>query len=113
MRFGRPLAVGTVIEVLSSVCYVATWELIYYKLAPDFVPKYQAYELGKAREAGLSAQAIEKKKAELDNFWEMYKNPAINAAITFGEPLPVALVVALVSAGVLARGSGPPRTQSK
>ena len=33
----------------------------------------------------------------------MYKNPLVNVGITFLEPLPVALVVALVSAGVLSR----------
>jgi hypothetical protein len=43
------------------------------------------------------------KKVELDKFEKMYRNPAINAAFTFLEPLPVALVVALVSAGVLSR----------
>ena len=37
---------------------------------------------------------------------------SINAAITFGEPLPVALVVALISAGVLARGIRPRRMHS-
>jgi hypothetical protein len=41
----------------------------------------------------------------------MYQNPVYNAAITFLEPLPVGLVIALVSAGVLRRkrtGSGAP-----
>jgi hypothetical protein len=33
----------------------------------------------------------------------MYKNPLYNAAFTFMEPLPVGLIVALVSAGVLSR----------
>jgi hypothetical protein len=33
----------------------------------------------------------------------MYKNPAVNVAITFLEPLPVALLMALVSAGMLSR----------
>ena len=33
----------------------------------------------------------------------MYQNPVINAAFTILEPLPVALVIALVSAGVLSR----------
>jgi uncharacterized protein (TIGR03382 family) len=33
----------------------------------------------------------------------MYNNPAVNIAVTFLEPLPVALVMALVSAGVLSR----------
>jgi hypothetical protein len=40
---------------------------------------------------------------ELAEFAELYRNPAINAAITFLEPLPVGLVMALVTAGVLGR----------
>ncbi|HLB11240.1 MAG TPA: DUF4199 domain-containing protein [Gemmatimonadaceae bacterium] len=103
VRFGRALAVGALIGVVASLCYVATWELIYYKLDPDFIAKYQTYELTKARKAGASAEAIAKKKADLDKFAELYKNPAINAAITFLEPLPVALIMTLVTAGVLSR----------
>ena len=107
--FGRALAVGALIGLVASLCYVATWELIYYKLDPDFIAKYQTYELAKAREAGANEEAIAKKKADLEKFAELYKNPAINAAITFLEPLPVALIVTLVTAGVLSRsrkGSG-------
>lgn len=37
---------------------------------------------------------------------ELYKNPAFNAAITFLEPLPVGLIIALVSAGILRRRRG-------
>jgi Na+/glutamate symporter len=103
VRFGRAFAVGALIAVVASLCYVATWEVIYFKLAPDFVAKYQAHALEKARAGGASDAAIAKQKAELDKFAELYKNPAINAAITFVEPLPVALIVALVSAGVLSR----------
>jgi hypothetical protein len=40
---------------------------------------------------------------EQDKFEKMYQNPAINAAFTILEPLPVALIIALVSAGVLSR----------
>lgn len=101
--FGRAFAVGALITVVASLCYVATWEVIYYKLAPDFGAKYQAYELEKARAGGASEEALARKKAELDKYTAMYKNPAINAAITFLEPLPVALVVALVSAAALSR----------
>jgi hypothetical protein len=103
VRFGRALAVGALIAAVGSVCYVATWELIYYKLQPDFLVRYQTYELAKAREAGQTEEAIARKKVELDKFAVLYKNPAINIALTFLEPLPVALVVVLVSAGVLSR----------
>ena len=103
VRFGRAFAVGTLIAVLASLCYVATWEVIYFKLTPDFMTKYQAHMLDKARANGENAEAIARKKAEMDKFAELYRNPAINAAITFLEPLPVALIVTLVSAGVLSR----------
>ena len=85
------------------MCYVATWEVMYFKFMPDFMTKYGVRELEKARAAGASEAALARKKVELDNFEKMYQNPAINAAVTILEPLPVALVVALVSAGVLSR----------
>jgi len=99
--FGRAFVVGAMIAAISSACYVATWEVIYFNFTPDFMEKYQAHELEKARADGATPEAIARKKAEMDHFAEMYQNPAINAAMTFMEPLPVALIVALVSAGVL------------
>ena len=101
IRFGRAFVVGALIAAISSACYVATWEVIYFNFAPDFLEKYQAHELEKARADGESEAAIARRKAELDRLAEMYQNPAINAAMTFMEPLPVALIVALVTAGVL------------
>src|SRR5256885_2829360 len=99
VRFGRALAVGALIALISSLCYVATWEVMYFKFMPDFLSKYQAHQLEKARAGGASEAAIAKQKAEMDKFGEMYKNPVINSAMTLVEPLPVGLVIALVSAG--------------
>ena len=117
LGFGRAFAVAVLISVVASLCYVATWEVIYWKLSPDFGTKYQAHVLDKARKNGESEEAIARKKAELDRFIELYRNPAINASITFLEPLPVALVVSLVSAGVLSRrknaSSGQPGAVSR
>src|SRR5438876_11052794 len=104
VRFGRVFAVGALIAVISSVCYVATWEVMYFKFMPDFLSKYQAHALEKARAGGASEDVIAKQKAEMDKLAEMYKNPVVNAAMTFVEPLPVGLVIALVSAGILSRG---------
>ena len=96
-------AVGSLIAVLASLCYVATWEVIYYNFAPDFIEKYREHAIAKAHADGESEAAIAEKTAKMDQLAELYKNPAINAAITFLEPLPVAMIVALVSAGVLSR----------
>lgn len=101
--FGRALAVGSLIVAVASTCYVATWELLYFKLAPDYAARMQTYMVEKARASGESPAAIQQKIAEAQEFMEMYQNPAINAAITFLEPLPVGLVFALVAAGILSR----------
>ena len=101
--FGRALAVGALIGVIASVCYVATWEVMYFKFMPDFMTRYGAHELEKARAEGASEAELVQKKIELDDFERKYQNPAINAAYTFLEPLPVVLIIALVSAGILSR----------
>jgi hypothetical protein len=111
VSFGRAFAVGGLIVIVASACYAATWEVIYFKLSPDFSKKYAAYTIEKAKQSGESQAALDKTVAEMQKFTAMYQNPVYNAAITFLEPLPVGLVFALVSAGVLRRkrtGSGAP-----
>ena len=107
ISFGRAFAVGGLIAVVASLCYVATWEVIYFKLIPNWGVEYRDHLVAKARAEGKSEEAIAKKKAETERFLEMYKNPVFNVAMTFLEPLPVALIVALVSAGVLSRRRKP------
>jgi hypothetical protein len=107
LSFGRAFAVGALIGVVASSCYVLTWEVIYFGTKSDYIEKYQAHMIEKARQAGESPEAIAAKQAEMAKFAEMYRNPLINSAMTFMEPLPVALVIALVSAGVLSRRKKP------
>ena len=112
VRFGRAFAVGALIAVVSSLCYVATWEVSYFTFASDYMTKYQARELEKARAEGAREEALSLKKAEMDKMAVMYRNPAINAAMTLAEPLPVGLVIALVSAGVLSRRKKSPAAET-
>jgi hypothetical protein len=101
--FGRAFKVGALIGIIASLCYVVTWEVVDSRIAPDYLAKYQAHELAEARADGATEEEIAKKKAEFDKFATWYKNPALKAAMTFMEPLPVALVISLISAGVLSR----------
>ena len=103
VTFGRAFKVGLLITAVASVCYVATWQVIYYKFAPDFVDKYAAYAVEKARKAGATDAQIAEKKQEMAEFKEMYRNPLVNIALTLLEPLPVGLLFTLVTAGVLSR----------
>lgn len=103
VTFGRAFIVGLMITLVASACYVATWQLVYHKLAPDFVDKYAAYAMEKAKKSGATAEQIAAQKKEMADFIELYRNPLINIAITLLEPLPVGLVFTLVTAGVLSR----------
>jgi hypothetical protein len=104
VKFGRAFAVGALIALISSAMYTATWEVIYFGgFMPDFIPKYQAHVIESERAKGATPQELEKKTAELNSMAEMYKNPIMNAGMTLLEPLPVGLVVALISAVVLSR----------
>ena len=103
VRFGRAFAVGALIACIASVCYVATWEVIFFKFEPDFMDKFTAHAIDQVKASGASQAVVEQKTAELKRQAELYKNPLINVAWTFIEPLPVGLVIALVSAGVLSR----------
>ena len=101
--FGRAFAVGALIALVASVFYVATWQVVYYKLVPDFGEKYQAHVIEQARAEGASQAAIDEKIADAEKYARWFRNPAINVAVTFIEPLPLGLVVALISAGILRR----------
>lgn len=103
VTFGRAFTVGLMITAVATVCYVATWELIYYKLAPDFVDKYAAYTVEKAKKSGATDAQIAAKTKEMTEFKEMYKNPLVNIAFTLLEPLPVGILFTLVAATVLSR----------
>lgn len=103
VSFGRGLAVGVLIAVISSMCYVATWEVIYFKFIPDFMTRENAHSLDKMKRSGASQAEIQRKTVEMQQFAERYNNPLFNSAVTFVEPLPVGLLIALVSAGALRR----------
>lgn len=103
VTFGRAFKVGALIALVASVCYVATWQVIYFGFKPDFMEKYQAHQIEEARADGETQAQLAKRRAEMEKFAKLYRNPVINAGVTLLEPLPVALVITLVTAGLLSR----------
>jgi hypothetical protein len=103
VSFWRAFLVGAAIGGIACVCYTATWEVLYFNFMPDFADKYAAHTLAVARAHGASAAELAQTQAELARFKQMYANPLVNVAFTFVEPLPVTLLVALISAGLLRR----------
>jgi hypothetical protein len=103
VTFGRAFAVGILIMLVASACYVISWEIVYERFFPDFMSKYAAYALEKAQAAGATAAQLTAQQEEMAKMTEMYQNPFIRAGMTLLEPLPVGLVFTLVTAGVLSR----------
>lgn len=103
ISFGRAFTVGFGITLISCVCYVATWEVIYHTLMPDFVDKYAAHSLDRLRASGATPEKMEAMRVQMADFKKMYDNPFLNIAMTFIEPLPVGLGMTLISAGLLRR----------
>jgi hypothetical protein len=99
--FGRAFSVGILITLIACLCYVATWEVIFYKFTPDFFDKYAARVVATTKASGATADQVEAKRRELAIQGEQYKKPLVNIAYTFIEPFPVGLVFALVCAGML------------
>src|SRR5437879_11356741 len=43
ISFGRAFAVGALITLITSVCYVLTWAIMYFMLMPTFAYDYANY----------------------------------------------------------------------
>ena len=103
VSFGRALAVGVLIVLVASVVYTLAWEIMFFGFMPDYIARYQEHVLEQARASGATAAQLASQRAEMARFAERYRNPAFNVAVTMLEPLPVGLVIALVSAAILRR----------
>jgi hypothetical protein len=103
ISFGKAFVIGISITLISSLCYVVTWEILYFKFMPDFMDKYGAYAIQKLQASGANAAAIQAKVEEIKRYKVLEDNPLTNAAMTFIEPFPVGLIITLASAAILRR----------
>jgi len=101
ITFGKGFQVGILIALISSVCYVATWELIYFKLEPDFCDKHFGAQLERLKASGASPEAVAAEEQKIAGYKKMLDNPVTNAAAAFIEPFPMDLLITLISAAVL------------
>ncbi len=103
ISFGRAFSCGILIALVTTVCYVATWEVLYFNFMPHFMDRYFAAQVHKVQSSGLDPAKTAAQVAAIQHSQELYQNPLINMAYTFMEPLPVGLIITLISAAVLRR----------
>jgi Protein of unknown function (DUF4199) len=101
ISFGRAFAVGILITLISSLCYVITWEILYYNFLPDFWSTWTNYAVDNLRASGASQAIIDAKIQEMKAMKVMMDNPLLNGAMVFIEPFPVGLLITLISAAIL------------
>jgi hypothetical protein len=103
ISFGRAFTCGILITLITTICYVAMWEVLYFNFMPHFMDSYFAAQIHKVQSSGLDPATIAAQVAAIQRSAQLYQNPFINMAYTFIEPFPVGLIITLVSAAVLRR----------
>ena len=101
IKYGRALAIGLLITAISSVCYVIAWMILYKTMMPDFMDKYAAHAVERLKNSGASQAEIDKQVTMMNQYKEMYKNPVMVFFLTFIEPLPVGVIVSVISAFIV------------
>ena len=103
ISFGRAFAAGALMMLIACACYVAMWEGMTATVEKNFAHDYTASMVKHAQDSGLQGAALDAKIAAAHQFEVMYSNPLYRMSMTLLEPLPVGIVMALVTAGILRR----------
>jgi hypothetical protein len=103
ISFGRAFSCGILIALITCICYVAMWEVLYFNFMPHAMDSYFIAQIHKVQSSGLDPATTAAQVAAIRRSQQLYQNPFINMAYTFMEPLPVGLIITLISAAVLRR----------
>ena len=112
ISFGRAFACGILISLITTACYVVMWEILYFNFMPHFMDSYFAAQIQKVQSAGLDSVTTAAQVAAIRHSQQLYQNPLINIAYTIIEPLPVGLIITLISAALLSRKTTKPNSSA-
>lgn len=102
ISFGRAFTVGILITLITCAFYVISWEILYYTVLHDFPEKYGNYLVEKSRASGATPEQMAQQQEEIKQMKALLDNPLLGPAVIFiSEPLPVGLVMTLISAAIL------------
>lgn len=103
ISFGRALGCGLLITAITCACYVVTWEIVFFKFMSHSMDGYFAAQVRRVQTSGVDPSVAAAKIAAIRHSQQLYLNPFVNMAYTLIEPLPVGVVITLVSAALLRR----------
>lgn len=97
ISFGKAFVVSAATSLFANLFYVAAWLVIYYYV-PGFKEKFNSYAVDQMKAAGAAQKEIDAMIQQMQQVNEMYKNPLLNAGITYTEPLPGTIIFSLITA---------------
>ncbi|MCR8557617.1 DUF4199 domain-containing protein [Mucilaginibacter sp. BJC16-A38] len=103
ITFGKAFKIAILIALVASTMYVVVWVIEYYLFIPDFMDKYSAHVISKARASGASAADIDAKVKQVATMKKMYSTPVGVVLLTYMEIFPIGLIVSIITALVLKR----------
>lgn len=103
IRFMPAFGLGLAISLVATVFYVVMWEICVAYGEWDFVAFYSRLIMEGA--AAKGPEAVQAAAAEVEQFKQMYANPAIRIAFTTIEIFPVGVLISLISAAILRKSS--------
>jgi hypothetical protein len=95
LSFGKALGIGLLIALVACLVYAITWTIIYKTMMPDFYAKY-----AEAMEA-MTKQSGQAPEMNPETMKKLFGNPVLLFLMTMSEPLPVGIIISLISALVL------------
>ena len=101
ITFGKAFKTGLYIALIASTFYVGVWLVVYYFFFPDFIQRFSHLQELQSRADGKSPAEVQQAVASLVKMGQLYKNPLFNILFTYGEILPVGLIMSLIAAGIL------------
>jgi hypothetical protein len=101
IKFWPALMLGLGVSVVAGVIYVIAWEVSCAIAHADFASAYARAMIAEQEAKGVSGAALERFRAEMEQFKVQYANPLYRWPMTFAEIFPVGVIVSLVSAGLL------------
>jgi hypothetical protein len=101
IKFWSAFALGLGISFIAGVLYVVAWETAVAITHLDFASSYSKSLIAQQQAKGISAEALARLTAQMEEFKVQYANPLYRLPMTFAEIFPVGVLVSLVSAGLL------------
>jgi hypothetical protein len=103
ISFGKAFLTGLYISLIATTLYVGVWLIEYYVFIPDFVDKYAECSIRSVSNNGGSEIEIAEATKQMTEFKEMYKSPFFVIISTYGEVLPIGILISLIGAFVFKR----------